>query len=437
MTSSAFGKKRWLFWLGLLGFNVLLLLPAFVANWEQVSFWPSTRLDETECLESGWIWLVRDNMDLFRLCGEWLLLLGAWLLLRPWKWPFRIARILGVGGYLALLTYQIYFAGSLSIYGQHPYFQNDFVLANEVLPIFLDQVSGGSDWIYVWLIGGTLLGLGIIGTGLWWFSGKLKETKLGWGHLGGYAALLLTLFGTSWGVRNLDLRNDYFTSLWITPLMQESSNLPNAEKFDRLPKLPLYENYLQRELANRPNIYLLFVESYGRAAATKVWVKDDYTQAIRGIQDTLDAAGWKNTSGYSVAPILGGKSWLSFTTVMSGVKLENHVHFTQLLERYPDYPHLFRYLDGQGYQTFRMKTFSKQKASTKDAYAFQQRFFDFDRWIKHEEIPYQGFEYDFHGGIPDQYAMGYFHEGIEKDTTQPEALFFISMASHVPWFPPP
>ena len=97
----------------------------------------------------------------------------------------------------------------------------------------------------------------------------------------------------------------------------------------------------------------------------------------------------------------------------------------------------FRYLSSQGYQTFRLKTFSKQKASTDDAYAFQQRFFGFDKWLKHEDFPYKGYEYDFHGGIPDQYAMNYFHEEVATDSTKPIAMFFITMASHVPWFPPP
>lgn len=430
-------KHNWIFWGGFFLLNLLLFVPAFVANWEFGTFFPSSSLPEKDSLAWGWIFLLRDNFDLFRLSAEWYLMAGILLLVRKqnllsniFTWAFGLT-------YILFLLYHIYYAGSLSIYGQHPYFKNDFVLIQEVLPIFLDQVSGGSASIYVFAAIAALLLVGLISFLYSRFAKSLSSLEIRrpfwifWSILGGFILVNGLL------VSGKDYRKDYHTSVWTTSLIHESMNLPNEEKFDRLTKLPIYDNYQNMKLAERPNIYLLFIESYGRAAATKKWVKQEYAEAIQGIGDTLDAAGWHSASAYSEAPILGGKSWLSFTTVMSGVKIENHVHFTELLDKYPDYPHVFRFLKSQGYATYRMKTFSQQKASTEEAYAFQQRFFDFDTWLKHPDIPYSGYEYDFHGGIPDQYAMGYFQDEVANDTTKPMAMFFITMASHVPWFPPP
>ncbi|MEM7374494.1 MAG: sulfatase-like hydrolase/transferase [Bacteroidota bacterium] len=430
-------KNNRIFWLGFWALNLLLFLPGFIANWEFGTFFPSSSLDEKDGLAAGWIFLIRDNFDLFRLSIEWYLMTGGLLLLRKFRLPFRIfAWVFGLL-YLVILLYQIYYAGSLSIYGQHPYFKNDFVLIKEVLPIFLDQVSGGSMSIYVFGAIGIAMLIGIVSIGYMVFVKRIQTFSIGrsfwiiWGFLGTLIIANLLLGGKH------EYRKDYYTCVRTSALIHASMHLPNEEKFDRLAKLPLYANYLNMKLEQRPNVYLLFVESYGRAAATKKWVKNEYASAIEGIGDTLAAAGWHSASAYSVAPILGGKSWLSFTTVMTGVKIENHVHFTELLENYPDYPHIFRFLESQDYQTFRMKTFSQQKASTEEAYAFQQRFFDFDLWLKHPDIPYSGYEYDFHGGIPDQYAMNYLHEEVATDTTRPMGMFFITMASHVPWFPPP
>jgi hypothetical protein len=206
--------------------------------------------------------------------------------------------------------------------------------------------------------------------------------------------------------------------------------------FASLKEKIVYSEYPQLTLRRKPNVYLLFTESYGRCMAVKPWGRDRYPQDMARLADTLRAGGWHSASVYSLAPVLGGRSWLSFTTVMSGVSLYDQLQFNTLTGQYPDYPHMIRYFASQGYQTYRLKTFAKQEGSTDAAYALQERFYGFDRWIKHHEIPYRGFKYDFNGGIPDQYALDWFQETV-ADTTVPRFLFFISMASHWPWFPPP
>ncbi|RMG58053.1 MAG: hypothetical protein D6722_24035 [Bacteroidetes bacterium] len=434
-TPSSSKGTIWAFWGLFVCLNLLLFLPVYLFNADDVSFLPSHGI-----WGEGAPWwqglLVRSNLDLFRLSAEWALLVTLGGLLVRWRRGPALWRWLATSLYLFLLIYQLYYAGSIRIYGQHPLILNDLVLAKEVLPIYLDQLSGGSWLIYPL----ALLGLGVVialVVLLIRTLSRLMARMSGLSLWGGLALIwLLVLLGTL-GSRGLDFRPDYFAVQWTSPLIQRSLVMEDLNKIEQLPGKLIYQGYDQMPLARKPDIYLLFIESYGRAIATKPWTRDAYYALIQNLEDSLRQAGWHSQSAYSEAPILGGKSWLSFTTVMTGVKIDNQLHFNDLLSLHPNYPHLMHYLKGQGYGVYRMKTFSKQKASTEEAYALQDNFFGFDRWVKHGDIPYQGFEYDFHGGIPDQYALGYFRDEVVGDTTKPTFLFFITMASHVPWFPPP
>ena len=424
-----------LFWGLFCLLNFLLFLPVYLLNADSMSFLPSHFLWGEE---APW-WqglLVRSNLDIFRLSGEWLLLVTLGALLTGSALGRRLWLWVAAPVYLFILIYQLYYAGSIRIYGQHPLIVNDLALAREVLPIYLDQLSGGSWLIYPLAALALLLAIAVGVVLLRWFRGRLARMH-GLPLWGGLALAWLLLLGGGWLGGKLDFRPDYFTFQWATPLVKQSLAMADMDKIEQLPGKLIYRGYDKMPLARKPDIYLLFIESYGRAAATKPWIRDDYARVIQQLSDSLQQAGWYSQSAYSEAPILGGKSWLSFTTVMTGVKIDNQLHFNDLLTLHPEYPHLMRYLGEQGYGLYRMKTFSKQKASTEEAYALQDNFFGFDRWVKHEDIPYRGFEYDFHGGIPDQYALGYFRDEVVGDTTQPTFLFFITMASHVPWFPPP
>ena len=55
----------------------------------------------------------------------------------------------------------------------------------------------------------------------------------------------------------------------------------------------------------------------------------------------------------------------------------------------------------------------------------------------YNDIPYKGYQYDYLGGLPDQYALGHFDENIGDKSTSPKFLFFITTTSHGPWYPPP
>ncbi|GAB4404236.1 MAG: hypothetical protein OHK0039_04330 [Bacteroidia bacterium] len=415
--------------------SFLLFVPTYAFNASGESFLPSHFVMHPD--HPWWQGLVvRSNLDIFRLSGEWLLLATLALPLLRQPWGRRLWLWTATPVYLLLMTYQIYYAAIVRIYGQHPQLRSDLVLAREVLPTYLDQITGGSPLVYV---GGAVALAVVVALAVLLLRAYLRVLSRVPSYRPAWVVLAVAwvyVLGCSWLGREMSYRADYFSVQWTSGLLARSWQMEDVDKIKRLPGKIVYENYGQMPLAHKPDIYLLFVESYGRAIATKYWMRPSYEPVIRRLSDSLRLDGWHSRSAYSLAPILGGKSWLSFTTVMSGVKIDNQVHFNDLLDLHTDYPGMTRYFRGQGYKTYRMKTFSQQKASTEEAYAQQDAFFRFDQWVKHHDIPYRGFMYDFHGGIPDQYALGYLRD-VVADTTQPLFAFFITMASHVPWFPPP
>lgn len=424
------------FWASFILLNALIFLPPYLVNIELASFWPTSTLGLGEKTGKFLLVLTRDNMDLFRLSADLVIIVVLLFLIRKFSGLYKWMGILATVFYLLMVYYQAYYAVSLKLYGQHPFFLNDFVLLKEVVPIFLGQITGGENLQIIWVAIGFLAISVLLMALMRILVVSIKHTQVRvWMKI--LAGLVLLGIGlTTWRASQTTYRPDFHTVQWTSQLMMKSLDQKNANKLKSLDQLPIYEDYYQKPLKERPDIYFLFIESYGRAAAAKTWLIEDYANLTDTLNSELSDEGWNSASAYSIAPILGGRSWLSFTTVLSGVKVEDHLQYTDLIEIHYAYPHLMRYLKTQGYMNYRMKTMSKQKESTKVAYTLADRYFAFDEWLKHGDFPYKGFEFDFNGGIPDQYALNYFHDEFPRDTTAPNFLFFITMGSHWPWFPP-
>ncbi len=429
-------KSIFLFWGLFVLLNLLLFLPDYLLNIDRAAF---LTLPNSTSLK-GWAnWLLgRNNADVFRLSAEFGLITLILLLFKPSKWLKRLSAI----GYLCLFYYHAYYAFSLKMFNQHPYFNNDFVLAKQILPVFLNESLDNAPFLLVI----SILALLMLSFTLWKILHKmfacLPNKALGnyhhWMHkIAGVLLLLFLLlpsgiyaFKKQYADKNKGLR-------WTTSLVKKSLFMPKGIDMSDDGKLQVYQEYVQKKLAQKPNIYLIAVESYGRIITQIPDVSPTYFNKMQAIETKLQNTGWHSTSAFSTSTIAGGRSWLAFTTLLTGLHINNQPQFNDLLNKETSYPHLTRYLKKQGYHTYRMKTMSNQKESTPISYALTDRFYEFDTWIKHKDLPYKGFQYEpMFGGIPDQFAMGYLQEEI-VDPTQPLFLFFITMGSHGPWYPPP
>ncbi len=152
----------------------------------------------------------------------------------------------------------------------------------------------------------------------------------------------------------------------------------------------------------------------------------------------LKENGWTGRSTYSLAPIKGGRSWLSFSSALMGVHIADQLTYNQLYNLDFTYPHLIRYLNAHGYTTHRINTMqTNDKIDSKIPYEAVATFHEFDDWVLFPDLPYSGHRFNSVGGIPDQFALEYVWDTRIKDTDTPHMVFFITLDSHAPWYPPP
>jgi hypothetical protein len=433
---SIFNRQNLGFALLFLLLNLLFFLPAFLVYWDDSSFLPSTTLPSGQTLGKLSMFFARDNQDIFRLSGEFILLSMLLLALRKGK-LFKPLLWLTFAVYFLLWVFHLYFAISVKVYGTPPNFMNDWALAREVLPLFLSQFSQGKqNLLYLGMLAVLLVSGGLLFV-IFRFYGrsirKLDFSRRGWIGMALVLALLALL-----SLKNK--RSNYprlFNSLqWTSLSVNQSMRDVDVSSEYLAATGQTYQSYFEMPLEKKPDVYLLFVESYGEVVFEREELTEPYLQTIREVNAQLDSAGYSSQSILSEAPILGGRSWLAFTSAFCGFTINNQVIFNKLLEL-PNFPHLINWFNHQGYQTFRIKTMSDNEAGRKAGYEKADAFYGFDRWIKYNDFPYHGYKYDWFGGIPDQFALNYYEEEIPRDSSLPQLLFFINMSSHGPWFPSP
>ncbi len=358
-------------------------------------------------------------LDTAWLSGEWLV--AGMLLLwfnpqgkRTWAW-------LWWGVWALLVFLQLYGLFTWRLYRVSPNLYHEWSLLTEVLPIFWSELSLGKLSAYLPLILAAILGIGLSFALLRYL---LRKPKL-WGGVpaGGSILAIILLLG-------MLSANVQWTSAHIWQNWQDSRQLYQAVNTE--PDFTAFTQNWSDSLASRPDIYLIFLESYGKVLATDEAFADRYDQLIEELESSLETQKWGMRSTWSEAPISGGRSWLAFTSFMTGKRLYAHPQYTALLNREPDYPHLVRYLNDQGYYSLRMNTLKAETQAAKIPYALYDRFFAFDDWLKQPDFPYAGPAYGKFGSLPDQFALGYAREEVLKERS-PFFLFFITLNSHSPW----
>lgn len=440
-----------LFWLLFFFLNCLLFLPAYVvhtqlevmsiANGSSVTFFDKT-------------WLEGDFNLLVKLCGDFIFLLLLLFFLKPKTLLASIYTFLVALLYLLLLYYTIYYEGYKGLYSVHPTFQNDWVIVKEVMPTFLKEISvKGSTYL-----NSVLLFLGIslvIFLLVKWLQQLFLKNKwkvafwlLGILFLGGFLIqknrMLVSVELSSDKITLADSPSDsvlverdsnYFSNLeWIYPKIKTSATVYREEDhFANYKMRWVYDFYKNKKLVNKPNIYLLFVESYGAVASLSDYCTAPYDSLTKILDEQLVEAGWAVASNYSKSTVIGGRSWLAMTTAMIGAEVEDQIQYSGLLKDYQGYPHLIDFLNGQGYETFRMSSMRISRIDTLTMITIPNQFWQFDYRYLFPDIPYRGHQYDLYGGIPDQYSLNYAQETWLNPSKKPFFFTSITMNSHGPW----
>ncbi|MDX1413734.1 MAG: hypothetical protein R3293_06055 [Candidatus Promineifilaceae bacterium] len=256
-----------------------------------------------------------------------------------------------------------------------------------------------------------------------------------WSKVSLMTLLILSLYAVLFHGRIMDSPKSAISSQ-IAKLQKnigESRRLVQEVKAMEDLDYPHLYNYDGYSLLARPNIYLVFIESYGSILYKREAFRDSYFSKLEEKQRILQSNGWFTSSALSESTSWGGGSWMAYTSLLFGMRVDNHPQYLSLLDRfqeeaYPDFGFTLRSL---GYRYIRATSLAVELDD--EEWQRYVNFFGVDDWIRYRDFDYHGMHYGWGPSPPDQYILSAAHERISKQSEDPFFLFLITQNSHYPW----
>lgn len=191
-------------------------------------------------------------------------------------------------------------------------------------------------------------------------------------------------------------------------------------------------------LAHKPNIYCLFIESYGSILLKEDQLKTGYQEDFKRFETSLKTEDWKLATNLSesVSPV--GPSWLAYTSVLFGSKVSNNFEYEFLLNKEALYKYdtLMKAFMKEGYASYHLNA-TQPKPGVMVPYQQMASFFGIDQWILARDLDYDGPAYGFTESPSDQYVLNFAHDKIKAEVSKdPFMLFYLTKNSHSPFISP-
>ncbi len=430
--------------------NCLLFLPLFLLNIEETRFLPGTADDLWQTLPQ--LFVSRENYDIFRLNLEFLIFATAWATFHQLRRPAFRALLIAI--YFVALAYAIYEGITLSIWQADPVFYTHYFMALDGLEFLMGHLHL-SALIYVGvgilLVGAVavIYGLLQVMTAAGEVSMPGRGTRRGLVALSFLACAIALIAPTSIaasassedGKRPITLDSPTMVVSSISAKLSKnigrSRDIYASTRVSHADEIDATYDFSRYHLAEKPNIYLIFVESYGSV----LYKRDDYRLAyealLHELEPQLQEAGLSATTALSESPTWGGGSWMAYTSALFGLRIEEHPSYLALVDAYQerDYPDLGNYLQSQGYRYSRVSSLSTELKD--EVWALYKNFFGVDAWLQYRDLGYVGERYGWGPAPPDQYVLNFADAAGREATDSPRLLFFITQNSHYPWMPLP
>lgn len=189
----------------------------------------------------------------------------------------------------------------------------------------------------------------------------------------------------------------------------------------------------------RPDVYVIFIESYGAVAWTRPEIAARLVESRRQLAASIAHTGRGVVSAWVRSPTFGSGSWLAHASLISGAEVRDGDDYARLLMR----PRLkltdaFRQ---DGYRVLALMPGLRQAWP-------EGEYFQFDQIYGAAQLDYHGPEFGW-WRIPDQFALARF-EQLEAarapaalaprqpgPSRAPRFVFFPTISSHMPFRPTP
>lgn len=423
------------FWASFWLLNLLLFLPAYLLEIENSALLPAP---EAAGLANGeWLLVWRANLDPLRLSLELTLVAALWLTVR-WVRRRGVSWLV-TGLYLAAMVYYVYEAIVMSVFLVEPNFYSQFFWASDGLPFLAQHLQTGW-WIYAAGALGVVAGVAalVLLMQVWMYSAAAPRihwaTRLAVVALAAYALFVAVRYQYYTAQQEMVVSSLGFK---LQQNLTASAGLAQeVADFDDRTVRAAYD-YQGYRLARKPDIYFIFVESYGSVLYKRPDWLVSYTALLRELEQTLETAGWGATSALSESPTWGGGSWMAYTSTLLGMRIDNHPHYLALLDQVEveSFPSLGRTLTGQGYRHVWLSAMSENVGER--TWAKYVRLNGADELLRNRDLDYVGPQYGWGPAPPDQYVLNYAQDMLAQRLDQPLFLFTITQNSHYPWTPHP
>jgi len=191
-----------------------------------------------------------------------------------------------------------------------------------------------------------------------------------------------------------------------------------------------YAHFASIELADKPDVLLFIVESYGRLLSVEPETGDAHRALLGELSAQLARAGWHAASAFSTSPVSGGRSWLAEGTMLMGLPVRYESVFQHLIGQRPQPPHLVSWLRRQGYHTTLLAPADRNRPG-----AYVVNRYGFAQLLTNNDLGYRGASMGW-GIVPDQYSLAIAEERVlepARARRQPVFLDFHMVSSHAPW----
>ena len=322
-------------------FNVGLLLPVFIFNVSDAV-------------------IVQLNLEVAVLFSLWAIFAG--------RLGKRGLRLFAAGFglfYVVALVYKSYASALLGLYQMEANFFNDYSFVLGEMSFFLDALNL-SWWVY--LAGGAAI-IVLVGLIFWyaWITiegvpipALGRATRFGLIALG----LIAILVGSLFPKQTADLRmpvssvtaetaENIHRSLETRDYIKTLATIDPTDSYD----------YAQYSLSETPDVFFIFVESYGSVVYKREHFTAPYLEMLDELEQSLADDNWSVVSTLSEAPIWGGGSWMSYTSALFGLLIDQQSEYVALKEKYSvlEYPNIGRFFSSQGYDYVWVASINRQQ----------------------------------------------------------------------------
>ena len=173
---------------------------------------------------------------------------------------------------------------------------------------------------------------------------------------------------------------------------------------------------------------MIFLESYGRIALDDDTYSVETHATLADSEAQLFAEGWQSRSAYLTAPTIGGASWLSHASLLSGRAIDSHDLYEAFL--HSDDESLVDRFRKAGYRSVLLAPGIRGPWPAGLALRF-------DSIIAAKDVAYEGQGFGW-WHIPDQYSLDWLARAeIDVPERQPLFAMFPTIMSHFPFGPAP